>query len=127
MTASATLVLANHRPETLPLARRLMALHDTIVLEEPPDKRFESMLDGEVPIDAYLEDQELEYPEFSQRMALVLRERRQAGTRLVQVEPFIDQLLSIHDRFANGEGPGIFPRIRICIGYTRQNTWRPKP
>jgi hypothetical protein len=40
MTASATLVLANHRPETIPLARRLMAVHDTIVLEEPPDKRF---------------------------------------------------------------------------------------
>jgi hypothetical protein len=40
MTASATLVLANHRPETIPLARRLKAVHDTIVLEEPPDKRF---------------------------------------------------------------------------------------
>lgn len=105
MTASATLVLANHRPETLPLARRLMAVHDTIVLEEPPDQRFEPMLDGEVSIDAYLEGQDLEYPKFSQRMALILREHRQAGTRLVQVEPFIDLLLSIHDRFANGEGP----------------------
>ena len=105
MTASATLVLANHRPETIPLAWRLMAEHDTILLEEPFDKRFEAMLAGEVPIGAYLEDQELEYPEFSRRMARVLRERRQAGTRLVQVEPFIDLLLSIHDRFANGEGP----------------------
>ena len=109
MTASATLVLANHRPETLPLARRLMAVHDTIILEEPVDQRFEPMLDGEVSIDAYLEDQELEYPEFSQRMALILRERHKAGTRLVQVEPFIDLLLSIHDRFANGEGPRDLP------------------
>jgi len=109
MTASATLVLANHRPESIPLARRLMALHDTIILEEPPDQRFEPMLDGEVSIDAYLEDQDLEYPEFSQRMALILRERRQAGTRLVQVEPFIDLLLSIHDRFANGESPRDLP------------------
>lgn len=109
MTASATLVLANHRPETIPLARRLMAAHDTIILEEPPDQRFEPMLDGEVSIDAYLEDQELEYPEFSQRMALILRECRQAGTRLVQVEPFISLLLSIHDRFANGEGPRDLP------------------
>ena len=109
MTASATLVLANHRPETIPLARRLMAVHDTIVLEAPPDQRFEPMLDGEISINAYLEDQELEYPEFSQRMALVLRERRKAGTHLVQVEPFIDLLLSIHDRFANGEGPRDLP------------------
>ena len=105
MTASATLVLANHRPETIPLARRLMAVHDTILLEEPPDKRFEPMLDGKIAIDAYLVDQEIEYPEFSRRMAQLLRERRKAGTRLVQVEPFIDLLFSIHDRFANGEGP----------------------
>ena len=109
MSASATLVLANHRPETIPLARRLMAFHDTIILEEPFDKRFDPMLDGKVSIDAYLEDQELEYPEFTRRMVRVLRERRQAGTRLVQVEPFIDLLLSIHDRFANGEGPQDLP------------------
>jgi hypothetical protein len=122
MTASATLVLANHRPETLPLVRRLMAVHDTIILEEPPDKRFEPMLDGEVPIDAYLEDQELEYPEFSQRMALILRERRQTGTRLVQVEPFIDLLLSIHDRFANGEGPRDLPAdTDLCRVYQAEH------
>ena len=100
MTACATLALANHRPETIPQARRLMAVHDTIILEEPFDKQFGIMLDGNVSIDAYLENQELEYPEFSRRMARVLRERHQAGTRLVQVEPFIDRLLSIHDRFA---------------------------
>lgn len=109
MTASATLVLANHRPETIPLVRRLMVTHDTILLEEPPDKGFELMLDGKIAIDDYLENQDLEYPEFSRRMARVLRERRQAGIRLVQVEPFIDLLLSIHDRFANGEGPQDLP------------------
>ncbi|WP_419662412.1 hypothetical protein [Desulfosarcina variabilis] len=63
MTASASLVLANHRPETIPLARRLMAVHDTILLEEPPEKGFEPMLDGKINIDAYLENQELEYPD----------------------------------------------------------------
>ncbi|MGA6926860.1 MAG: hypothetical protein WBY88_14325 [Desulfosarcina sp.] len=38
-------------PETIPLAQRLMAAHNTILLEEPPDKRFEPMLDGAA--DAY--------------------------------------------------------------------------
>ena len=109
MTASATLVLANHRPETIPLVRRLMAAHDTILLEEPPDKRFAPMLDGKIPIDAYLEDQDLEYPEFSRQMARILRERRRAGTRLVQVEPFIEVLLAIHDRFADGQRPQDLP------------------
>jgi hypothetical protein len=109
MTASATLVLANHRPETIPLAQRLMAAHNTILLEEPPDERFASMLDGTLSIDAYLENQDIEYPAFSRQMAQVLREHRRAGTRLVQVEPFIERLLTIHDRFANGEGPQDLP------------------
>ena len=109
MTASATLVLANHRPETIPLARRLMADHDTILLEEPPDARFASMLAGTLSIETYLENQDLEYPEFSRQMARLLREHCRAGTRLVQVEPFIERLLAIHDRFANGEGPQDLP------------------
>ncbi|MCJ8501553.1 hypothetical protein [Desulfatitalea alkaliphila] len=109
MTVSATLVLANHRPEIIPLARQLMAVHDTILLEEPPEKCFDPMLDGKISIDTYLEDQDLEYPEFSHKMARVLRERHRAGSRLVQIEPFIEVLLSIHDRFANGEGPQDLP------------------
>lgn len=55
MTASATLVLANHRPETIPLARRLMTAHDTSLLEAPPDKRFAPMLYGKIAVDDYLE------------------------------------------------------------------------
>ncbi len=51
----------------------------------------------------------MEYPEFSRRMARVLREGRQVGSRLVQVEPIIELLLSIHDRFANGESPQDLP------------------
>lgn len=109
MTASATLVLANHRPETIPLAWQLMATHDTILLEEASDKHFVPMLEGKLSIDAYLEDQDLEYPAFSRQMALILRQRHQAGTRLVQVEPFIDLLLAIHDRFANGVRPQDLP------------------
>ena len=109
MTARATLVLANHRPETIPAAQRLMARHDAVILEEPPDPRFASMLNGQVPIDTYLETQDLEYPEFSRRMAEVLREHHRAGTRLYQIEPFIDHLLAIHERFAGGDGPSDLP------------------
>ncbi len=109
MTSRATLVLANHRPETIPAAQRLMARHDAVILEEPPDPQFMSMLDGQVPIDTYLETQDLEYPEFSRRMAGVLRECHRAGTRLYQIEPFIDHLLAIHERFAGGDGPSDLP------------------
>jgi len=105
MTARATLVLANHRPETIAAAQRLMARHDAVILEEPPDSQFLSMLNGQVPIDSYLDTQDLEYPEFSRRMAGVLRERHRAGVLLYQIEPFIDHLLAIHERFADGDGP----------------------
>ena len=109
MTSRATLVLANHRPETIPAAQRLMVRHDAVILEEPPEPQFLSMLNGQVPIDTYLENQDLEYPEFSRRMAGVLRECHRAGTRLYQIEPFIDHLLAIHERFANGDGPSDLP------------------
>ncbi len=109
MSSRATLVLANHRPETIPAAQRLMARHDAVILEEPPDPQFLPMLNGQVPIDTYLETQDLEYPEFSRRMAGVLRECHRAGTRLYQIEPFIDHLLAIHERFAGGDGPSDLP------------------
>jgi hypothetical protein len=109
MKPSATLVLADHRPEVIPLAQKLMATHDRVILEEPADDRFEAMLDGSFSVEDYLEDQDLEYPQFSRCMAHVLRERHLAGTRLVQVEPFIEVLLAIHDRFANGERPQDLP------------------
>lgn len=105
MPACATLVLANHRPETLPLAHRLMLAYDTIVLEESVDDRFRAMLEERISIEDYLERQDLEYPEFSRRMAVILRERHRDGARLVQIEPFIDALLAIHEKFADGYGP----------------------
>ncbi len=109
MTMSAILVLANHRPETLPLARQLMVAHDTIILEEPVDDRFAAMLDGGISIADYLETQDIEYPAFSHRMAQILRELHRAGARLVQLDPFMDVLLAIHDLFANGQGPQDLP------------------
>jgi hypothetical protein len=109
MTASATLVFGNHRPETLPLAQPLMAVHDIVMLEEPRDERFETMLDGRLSIEAYLLEQDLEYPEFSRQMAGLLRKRYRCGARLLQVEPFIETLLAIHDRFAAGQGPRDLP------------------
>ena len=109
MNSQATLVLANHRPETVAAAQRLMARHDAVILEEPVDPRFLPMLTGQVAIDTYLEAQDVEYPEFSRRMAAVLRERHRAGTRLYQIEPFVDHLLAIHGQFASGESPSDLP------------------
>ncbi|MFZ0133249.1 MAG: hypothetical protein WAK95_11950 [Desulfobacterales bacterium] len=109
MTSQATLVLANHRPETVPLAMRLMARHDAVILEEPPDPRFMPMISGQLAIDTYLEDQDLEYPEFSRLMAKGLRGLYRSGIHIYQIEPFIGHLLSIHERFADGRRPSDLP------------------
>jgi hypothetical protein len=108
-TSQATLALANHRPETIPAAVALMRTHDAIILEEPSDPKFGPMLNHRIEIDDYLLEQDLEYPEFSRRMAVRLRDLHRSGIRIYQIEPFIENLLTIHERFADGEGPSDLP------------------
>jgi len=105
MTSRATLVLSNHRPETVHPAKELMACHDAVVLEESPEPHFQSMLSGRLSINAYMEDLDLEYPEFSRRMCETLRELHHGGKRLHQVEPFLERLIQIHELFADGGRP----------------------
>lgn len=110
MTSRATLVFSNHRPETVDPAKQLMAGHDAVILEEPPDPEFHRMLSGRLDIDSYLETSDLEYPEFSLRMCKALRELHSAGKRLYQVEPFLEKLVEIHERFADGGSPADLKR-----------------
>ena len=105
MISRATLVLANHRPECIDPAKQLMQLHDAVILEEPPDERFRPMLAGELSIESYLETLDLEYPLFSRRMSQTLREIHSGGKKLFQVEPFLEKLIQIHQRFADGGRP----------------------
>lgn len=87
-----------------------MADHDTVILEEPPDPGFTSMLSGQLEIDAYLEDLDLEFPAYSRLMCEALRDLQHNRIRIVQVEPFIDTLLKIHDFFADGGKPSDLPQ-----------------
>ena len=105
MTSRATLVLSNHRPETVHPAKELMACHDAVILEESPEPHFQPMLSGRLSIKAYLENLDLEYPEFSRRMCETLRDLHRAGKRLHQVEPFLERLIQIHELFAEGGCP----------------------
>ncbi len=105
MKSRATLVLSNHRPETVGPAKALMLRHDAVILEEPPDPGFPAMLSGDIDIGAYLETLDLEYPAFGRRMSAALRELHRAGRRLYQVEPFLEILVGIHEHFADGGRP----------------------
>jgi hypothetical protein len=100
-----TVVLSNHWVENLPAAGTAMEGHGIVALEEPPTEGFAAMLAGRLTIEAHLEDLAPEFPEYSRRQCELLRRRHQAGVRIVQVEPFLAALETIHARFEAGGRP----------------------
>ncbi len=105
MTDSLILGLTLHRPEMIPYSADLMRKCDAIFLEEPPEQEFENMLAGTVDPDEYLMPLDLEYPAFSRKMCLLLRDLKSEGKKIYQVEPYLETLISIHDFFADGHRP----------------------
>lgn len=103
--STVTVAFSTHRPETIPLTAASAARYEAIVLEEPPDPRLDAMLDGRLGIEEYLLPLDLEYPEYSRAMCTLLRDLHREGKRIYQVEPFLEVLIEIHERFAAGETP----------------------
>lgn len=101
-----TVALSVHRPETLPAAARLMDRHDVICLEEPPTPGFSAMLAGDLSVGAYLPETGTEYPLFTEQSCRLLRARHRRGKTIVQVEPYLETLLDIQLRLADGMTPG---------------------
>ena len=94
-----------HRPETVFLVAKQMRQHDAIFLEEPPDTLFGRMLAGKMTIDEYIKSQDVEYPAFTRRMCVLLRNIKAEGRHIYQIEPFLEALLNIHDFFSQGHRP----------------------
>jgi hypothetical protein len=121
MLQTLSLIYSNHRPETLELTAEIMESHNLILLEEPIHQGFTRMLAGQLPIEEYLLDQDLEYPEFSLQQNKLLQHLFQQGKKLKQVEPFLDNLLHIHDFFSNGHSPEDLPRPSLLFEvYSRE-------
>ena len=94
-----------HRPEMVPFLADWMKRHDAVVLEEPPDESFEQMLQGKIAVDDYIQQLDVEYPAFSRDMCCQLRRLRAEGKNILQVEPFLEILIGIHEFFAEGHRP----------------------
>jgi len=105
MHAEIHLVYSSHRPETIGLTTHLMEDSDLIILEEPPHPDFTKMLCASIPIDDFLLEQDIEYPEFSFQQYSLLQQLSSAGKTILQVEPFLQHLLEIHMFFAAGHSP----------------------
>ena len=97
-----TIGFSNHRPEIIGIIADLMQRREVIFLEEPPAPGLKGMLQGTLSIDDYLLPAEVEYPEFSRSMCRLLRELYQNGKKIIQVEPFLENLLAIHTLFSQG-------------------------
>jgi len=100
-----TIGFSSHHVEALPFAREQMERHQTIILEEPPSPSFGQMLGGTMPLDDYLLELDSGFPEFDRRMHRLLIEFHRQGKRILQVEPYLERLLEVHELFAVGETP----------------------
>jgi hypothetical protein len=100
-----TIGFSIHRSEVIDITADLMHRHNVIFLEEPPANGLQEMLQGEFSIDDYLLSTKVEYPDFSHRWCLLLRELYQDGKKIIQVGPFLEHLLAIHIFFSQGHRP----------------------
>lgn len=89
----------------IPFANRLMEDHDVIFTEEAPDPNFYAMLDRKISIRKYLNDGDSGFPEFSQRMYKLLRDLHRKGKVVLQIEPYMEKLMNIHEMFFDGKEP----------------------
>lgn len=100
-----TIGFSSHRAEIIPFARQIMEQHQIIVLEESPHPKFADMLNGNLSIADYLMEIDIEFPEFDRLMCNEFRRLHQKGKKLLQIEPYLERLLKIHDYFADGMTP----------------------
>lgn len=100
-----TIGFSPHRAEIIPYARQIMEQHQIIVLEEPPHPKFEDMLNGNLSIADYLMEIDIGFPEFEHLMCKETIKLHQKKKELLQIEPYLERLLEIHEYFAQGKTP----------------------
>ena len=103
--ATTTIGLSTHRAEIIPLAVSRMRQNEVVILEEPPAPSFDLMLCGEIRITDYLMEIDTEYPDFSRQMCEALQTLRHQGHLILQIEPYLERLLDIHESFSEGQTP----------------------
>ena len=98
-----TIGFSSHHVEALPFIHLQMKRHQVIVLEEPLSPNFTGMLKGAISVDDYLMELDSGFPEFSGQMCALLKELHREGKLLLQVEPYLERLLQIHELLASGK------------------------
>lgn len=94
-----------HYIEAIPGILDLMRSCQVIVLEEPQTPGFQDMLDQRLEIDAYLLNVDLDFPIFARQFCQELQLLHARGRRILQVDPFLDRLVAIHELLADQKTP----------------------
>jgi hypothetical protein len=81
------------------------------MLEEAPNPDLAAMLNKKISINAYVRETDTEFPEFSSRHYKVMRRFHEKGKKIVQVEPYMEQLMRIHSLFSEGKKPSDILKI----------------
>jgi hypothetical protein len=63
------------------------------------------MLEGRLSVDEYVMTLDSGFPKFQRLMCLLLRDLHMEGRQIVQIEPYLEILLRIHEAFADGMTP----------------------
>lgn len=105
LQATVTIAFTSHRVETIPFAKKLMERHDVIILEEAPTVNFRLMLTKKMSITDYVREEGLEFPLFSGRYYRMLRVLSSRGKEIIQIEPYLERLIRIHELFSEGKEP----------------------
>lgn len=118
-----TLGLTTYRPETIPLAEDLMATADSVWLEEPQTPGLAEMLAGELDIDTYLQLTDYGFARYAQDQCRLLRRLAAKGIAIRQVDPFMDELVRIHEFFAAGGAPEQIQEATTRAVYEAEREW----
>jgi len=97
-----TIGFSSHRLEVLPVVQEEMARHEALVMEDAPEEDFESFLTGKISAPEYLMDKDVEFPEFARRQLDLVKVWHDRGKAIVQVEPYQQKLIRIHELLAAG-------------------------
>lgn len=100
-----TIGFSAHHVEALPFIRKEMESHGVVVLEDAPSSSFQAMLRGEISVDDYLMEQDSGFPEFERRLCRLLQTLHHSGRRIMQIEPYLERLVRIHELFAEEKTP----------------------
>lgn len=123
-TPQLTVAFSSHRVETLDHCEQLLDDHDLVLLEEPADEWFASMLNGELGIEDYVDELAPAFPLFTHASCSLWRRVHERGTPIVQLDPFQHELGRIHDFFDSGGKPDGIPSgtLRRTV-YEAEREW----